>query len=76
MHWSSCHLVILSLGCFIFRESLSGEVVGEGQGDGPRTDTGTYNDRQWVSTGQGDRPATDTPTKLSDERADVVEIRR
>ncbi|MEP7190268.1 MAG: hypothetical protein ABI901_13845 [Roseiflexaceae bacterium] len=51
-------------------------MVGEGQDAGPRTDTGTYNDRQWVSAGQGDRPATDASTKRSDERADVAEIRR
>jgi uncharacterized membrane protein len=30
-----------------------GEFVGEGQGDGPRTDTGTYDADQWVGEGQG-----------------------
>jgi uncharacterized membrane protein len=32
----------------------SGEVVGEGQGQGPRKDTGTYDAEQWVGEGQGD----------------------
>ena len=36
----------------------SGEVVGEGQGQGPRTDTGTYDAKQWVGEGQ-DEPADD-----------------
>jgi len=31
----------------------SGEVVGEGQGDGPHKDTGTYDARQWAGEGQG-----------------------
>jgi|GEM_PF-1922321 len=31
-----------------------GEVVGEGQGAGPRKDTGTYDARQWAGEGQGD----------------------
>jgi uncharacterized membrane protein len=41
----------------------SGEVVGEGQGQGPRKDTGKYDPNQWVGEGQGDRPTTDDPTK-------------
>jgi len=54
----------------------SGEVVGEGQGVGPRTDTGTEDARQWVGEGQGtgpvrpDEPAilppTTTDTNLPD----------
>jgi uncharacterized membrane protein len=32
----------------------SGEVVGEGQGQGPRKDTGTYDADQWVGEGQGE----------------------
>jgi uncharacterized membrane protein len=32
----------------------SGEVVGEGQGQGPRKDTGTYDAEQWVGEGQGE----------------------
>lgn len=53
-----------------------GEFVGEGQGSGPRTDTGTYNPHQWVGEGQGspdvtpDRPNTPPPpmpdTNLND----------
>ncbi len=31
----------------------SGEMVGEGQGDGPRADTGKYDADQWVGEGQG-----------------------
>ncbi len=31
----------------------SGEVVGEGQGSGPRADTGKYDADQWVGEGQG-----------------------
>lgn len=31
----------------------SGEFVGEGQGSGPRRDTGTYDADQWVGEGQG-----------------------
>jgi steroid delta-isomerase-like uncharacterized protein len=34
----------------------SGEFVGEGQGEGPRTDTGTYTAHQWVGEGQGEEP--------------------
>ena len=45
------------------RAWTSGEVVGAGQGSGPRTDTGTYDTRQWVGEGQDDRPVTDDPTK-------------
>jgi uncharacterized membrane protein len=37
----------------------SGEVVGEGQGQGPRTDTGTYDTKQWVGEGQGDPKRSD-----------------
>jgi len=37
----------------------SGEVVGEGQGSGPRKDTGTYDADQWVGEGQGE-PSADT----------------
>jgi hypothetical protein len=44
----------------------SGEVVGTGQGDGPRADTGGYDARQFVGAGQGDQPATGEPTKRSD----------
>ena len=32
----------------------SGEVVGEGQGQGPHKDTGTYDAKQWVGEGQDD----------------------
>jgi uncharacterized membrane protein len=39
----------------------SGEVVGEGQGAGPRTDTGTYDAEQWVGEDQGERR--DDPNK-------------
>ena len=39
----------------------SGEVVGEGQGQGQRTDTGAYDATQWVGEGQGE-PA-DIPPK-------------
>jgi uncharacterized membrane protein len=39
----------------------SGEVVGEGQGEGPRKDTGTYDAEQWVGEGQGER--VDDPNK-------------
>jgi uncharacterized membrane protein len=35
------------------RAWTSGEVVGEGQGSGPRKDTGTYDADQWVGEGQG-----------------------
>jgi hypothetical protein len=31
----------------------SGEWIGEGQGAGPRADTGTFHARQWVGEGQG-----------------------
>ena len=45
----------------------SGEVVGEGQGSGPRKDTGKYDTRQWVGEGQGevrsDRPNTRIPAR-------------
>jgi len=41
----------------------SGEVVGEGQGIGPRKDTGTYDAEQWVGEGQGELPADDDTTK-------------
>jgi len=37
----------------------SGEVVGEGQGQGPRTDTGEYEAKQWVGEGQGDPKRSD-----------------
>jgi uncharacterized membrane protein len=33
----------------------SGEVVGEGQGEGPHKDTGTYDAEQWVGEDQGER---------------------
>lgn len=42
----------------------SGEVVGEGQGDGPRKDTGTYDAEQWVGEGQGE-PADDKTKRRS-----------
>ena len=29
----------------------SGEWVGQGQGNGPRTDTGAYHARQWIGAG-------------------------
>jgi len=45
------------------RAWTSGEVVGEGQGSGPRKDTGRYDAEQWVGEGQGDRPTTDDTTK-------------
>jgi uncharacterized membrane protein len=35
------------------RAWTSGEVIGEGQGGGPRKDTGTYDADQWVGEGQG-----------------------
>ncbi len=42
----------------------SGEVVGEGQGSGPSTDTGTYDAKQWTGEGQGEpAPKTDPATK-------------
>jgi uncharacterized membrane protein len=44
------------------RPWTSGEVVGEGQGAGPRKDTGTYQADQWVGEGQGD-VTPDDPTK-------------
>jgi uncharacterized membrane protein len=39
----------------------SGEVVGEGQGQGPRKDTGVYDAEQWV--GEGQRPNETTGRK-------------
>src|SRR6266508_6592191 len=45
------------------RAWTSGEVVGEGQGSGPRKDTGRYDAEQWVGEGQGDRTTTDDTTK-------------
>jgi uncharacterized membrane protein len=45
------------------RAWTSGEVIGEGQGSGPRKDTGTYDADQWVGEGQDDRPTTDDTTK-------------
>jgi uncharacterized membrane protein len=39
----------------------SGEFVGEGQGKGPRKDTGAYDAEQWVGEGQGEPP--DAPSK-------------
>jgi uncharacterized membrane protein len=41
----------------------SGEVVGEGQGSGPRKDTGAYDASQWVGKGQGEPAADDDPAK-------------
>jgi len=41
----------------------SGEVVGEGQGSGPRNDTGRYDTRQWVGEGQGESSTNDDPAK-------------
>ena len=39
----------------------SGEDVGEGQGSGPRKDTGTYDSRQWADkTTQPSRTQSDT----------------
>lgn len=35
------------------RSWTSGEFVGEGQGNGPRQDTGKYSASQWVGAGQG-----------------------
>jgi len=41
----------------------SGAVIGEGQGSGPRKDTGTYDAKQWVGEGQGEPAASDDPAK-------------
>jgi uncharacterized membrane protein len=41
----------------------SGEVIGEGQGSGPRKDTGNYDSRQWVGEGQGEPSADDDTIK-------------
>lgn len=40
----------------------SGEWIGEGQGAGPRKDTGEYASKQWIGEGQG-KPASDDPAK-------------
>jgi len=45
------------------RAWTSGEFIGEGQGEGPHTDTGEYESKQWVGEGQGKRPASDDTTK-------------
>jgi uncharacterized membrane protein len=45
------------------RDWTSGEVVGEGQGSGQHTDTGTYDARQWVGEGQGKPIDDDDMTK-------------
>jgi len=47
------------------KQWTSGEDVGEGQGAGPRKDTGTYDARQWVGEGQGKPDDEDTPKKRS-----------
>jgi len=66
----------------------SGEVVGEGQGAGSRTDTGTYDARQWVGEGQGpsvpadddqvtpDRPNTPMPAQPDTNIADPADTSR
>ena len=41
----------------------SGEFVGEGQGRGPRKDTGKYDAEQWVGEGQDERPESDERAK-------------
>jgi uncharacterized membrane protein len=52
----------------------SGEVVGEGQGSGPRKDTGEYDAEQWVGEGQGDR--TVPPKNPPVDRTDLDETNR
>jgi uncharacterized membrane protein len=44
-----------------------GEVVGEGQGAGPRKDTGTYDARQWAGEGQGEQGHTWTKGEVVGE---------
>ena len=58
-----------------------GEVVGEGQGAGPRKDTGTYDARQWVGEGQGDegvtpdRPNTPPPAEPDTSIPDPEDVK-
>ena len=44
-----------------------GEVVGEGQGAGPRKDTGTYDARQWAGEGQSEQDHTWTKGEVVGE---------
>ncbi len=49
----------------------SGEVVGEGQGSGPRKDTGAYDADQWVGEGQGSHT---TPSKNPPVKRDIDDL--
>lgn len=54
----------------------SGEFVGEGQGSGPRKDTGEYDADQWVGEGQGDHTVPSKNPPVDRDRTDLDETNR